>query len=197
MLKQLSNQKGFTLVEMVISIAIISIISAVTFSGLNESSEFFALRDATRQTADLYRKAQSFAINVRADQLSDYSGRYGVFSRYYLTESGEQSEVIFYSDQNGNDTFDGTYGDCDDECEQRLTFGRGISIVEINQTDTTDFTQGSDNSDILFIRPNVDAIIKTGPSDPPAKQVEIVLENRLGQRESVIIGATGYIFSTE
>lgn len=195
MLKLFSKEQGFTLTELIIATAIIAIISVISFSGLNQSSEYFALQDATRQTSDLYRTAQSYATNIRVNPNDgNFGGSFAVYALYYQDPTENPSKVIFYADENTNRSYDSGSGECTGECINVLQYGRGINIVEIKATDVNNQTYSLTEVEMFFDRPDLDPYIK-GVGQDEIKEVEIVLENRSGDRESVIIGATGYIFT--
>ena len=188
MLVNYFNEKGFTLTELLVVLAIIGVISGISLSSFGNGTRHLDLRNAARQTADLYRTAQSYATNVRSSANDDsFTGRFGVY-----IDMSQPTEIILYADSE-TDGNEGLYDD--GEGVRTLEFNRGMSVQKITPTDLDDDEVLSVTSaDVLFVRPRVDAGFRINDTDMALKEVQVELVNGDGETKNVIIGATGYIF---
>jgi type II secretory pathway pseudopilin PulG len=163
---------GFTLFEMLISVAIIIIVSGVVFYNHNQFESDTELTNLAYQIALSVREAQVKSISVR-----QYGGSFTVPYGIHLSKERPE-EYILFADLDGNGIY--TSGSSDDmlcttgsgsECLEKVTLGRdnyiegwrGILWADdqqqvyggVNVTEVVDFL------DIKFERPDPDAIFGT------------------------------------
>jgi|CXWK01.1.fsa_nt_gi type II secretory pathway pseudopilin PulG len=163
---------GFTLFEMLISVAIIIIVSGVVFYNHNQFESDTELTNLAYQIALSVREAQVKSISVR-----QYGGSFTVPYGIHLSKERPE-EYILFADLDGNGIY--TSGSSDDmlcttgsgsECLEKVTLGRdnyiegwrGILWADdqqqvyggVNVTEVVDFL------DIKFERPDPDALFGT------------------------------------
>jgi prepilin-type N-terminal cleavage/methylation domain-containing protein len=160
-----NKQKGMTLVELLVVISIFLLLSSIIMFDYNNFQSSVSLQNLSNDIALSVRKAQSYAIGVRAvnDDFSYPRGIHFTTGEFdpYGTESDEQSFIIF-SDINGNHKYDQIDNVCGNpeeynECQEKLS---------IKSSDLIKFIYLGDNPndpkegiiDITFKRPDPDAI---------------------------------------
>lgn len=164
--KLLKNNKGMTLVELVVSIAIFTLISGITIFNYGDLRSSFSIQNITNDIALSIRKAQSYAIGASGIS-SSFSYGYGVHFSLDTspTESsgGERAFAIF-SDIYSNKKYDyqngiscGSLIDSDNECIEMLNITSTDKIVGFYINDTLEETSANSTLDIVFVRPNPDA----------------------------------------
>lgn len=209
--------KGFTIVEMLIVLAIFSVLTAIVIFNYGNFNSQTIMTNMAYEVALTTRQAQVYALGVRADQTEvtdNFDNRYGVF----FTNPGEGvgKDFIFFIDRGAaDDDYSGTEepGICDgtggaddcfecttgDECLERLSLTRDIYIDSILVSDSNDPFSGSTSLNqmtVTFERPNPNAIIVDPTSTAPRTEYEsaaVILQNSYGNRRAVIIKETGQI----
>ena len=196
-------QGGFTLLESMVALSIVTIIASISFTGITSYSEYFTLKDSARSLETTFKTAQGYAINIQdVSTGSQFLGKFGV-----KFDKNIGDEVIFYADSQGVGSegelgfniYDETTG-CPErsECIERTTFQRGITVSDVCTTDVNDIRLCNrfDRFDILFVRPRADArVYINGTESTSIKEVEIFLSTATGRSIPVIIGKTGFITS--
>ena len=114
---------GFTLIEILVSISIISILTILVFSNYYSGRRQFALqRSAHKLTQDL-RRAQEMAMSAKKSPLgNEPKTGYGVFF-----EENEK-EYKLYADIDSNEFFTSE----NDEIVETIKLEKGVHIKEIN-----------------------------------------------------------------
>lgn len=199
------NQRGFTLVEMIVVIAIFGIVTVVVLANLP------VFRDRT--SLDLV--AQEVAIHLRGAQVFGAGGRVGATAErptYGLHfEQVEGGQIVFHlfrdipdSNGYGNQAFDND-DDCkpgnfldllDDNCEleQTYTVSKGflIPLLKVNGASSGDTEPES--MDILFTRPKLEPVIAINGTDTNAQSAEVIIQSvRSKECRSVKIWNNGQI----
>lgn len=155
-----TNNKGFSLVELIVVITITTIITGVALINHTVFSGGVALENLAYEIALTVRQAQFFGMNVKGFGVGEsvvFESAYGV----YFTTSNPTSFVLF-ADADGDREYDGV-----DELVEQYNIIRGNRIkylcVDTGGLDYCDIPSESPVTDlsIFFLRPDPDAIIKT------------------------------------
>jgi prepilin-type N-terminal cleavage/methylation domain-containing protein len=114
--------KGFSIVELIIAVAIIAIITAVIVYGQSQFNQTVKLNNAAQQLALFFRQQQSNAINVISSDATSFNHGYGVV--FNNPVGAPQIDVNqykrFLDAPNSNRVYDGMMGSncggvpCDD-----------------------------------------------------------------------------------
>jgi prepilin-type N-terminal cleavage/methylation domain-containing protein len=157
---------GFTVIELLISISIISLISGVIFFNFPKLNQDVLLNRAARELTLALREAQSRAVAVTPLP----GAAPGVFpSNYGVAVRLNSSEFILFSDggdgSSPNYRYDetSTPGECTGECVKRFQYQRGIKITNIDYPSTTCSPDCGDMH-ILFFRPDPRMSITNAPA---------------------------------
>lgn len=188
----LTQQKGFTLVELVISIAIFAMMTTLVLSKFGTFNQGVLLSNVAYDVALTIRNAQSYGINVKsADRAgSDFSFPYGV---HFDTLAPNNSSFKFFADLDS----DGEYTSVDDKpvvagspmftTTTNIKRGTVISKICVNTCGPTEYV---DKMDITFIRPDPNAIILNKNYFSYAK---ITLKATDGSTKNIEVRSTGQI----
>jgi len=194
-------KKGFTLIELIVSMAIMAVITSVALVQQNQFNQTLALTNLAYEVGLSIRQAQVFGISVREFEATTRVGAaegflYGV---NFDERVGDKTEYVLYADLDGNEAFSG-----DTEIVETTTITRGnyierfCGITGSTATCSTgdDGTGTLKNLSIQFRRPNPDAVIvgSTGTTTSLYESALIVLHSEGGNAERCVrVRPTGQV----
>ncbi len=186
---------GITLVEVMVSVAIITFIMSVIIFDSKRLNNNLSLSSVVQEVSLTIRKAQAFGISVReaTSNQSDFSYAYGTFFN-----SNDPTSMYLFVDRNGNGIYNGGIN-CQNECIEKISLRGDIKINSICVLNSGVSNCSSINkANITFLRPNPQPIIKvTNDSDAEfyAGSFEVVINfiNTQGLTKSVYINSLGKI----
>jgi len=145
------KEKGFTLVELLVVVFIISLLTAITLPNYRQGSRQLALDRATHKLAQEIRRAQEMAMSMQ--QSAGNLEGYGIY--FEKTSSGGGYNIYLYADSsNGNEKYDsGEEIETIYKEDQGIYLEKGIVIKDIN-------AQGSNPDKISFNFRPPDPIVK-------------------------------------
>lgn len=165
------NQKGFSLVELIVSLSIVTALISVIVMSQSSYLDSAALGNLADEIGLTLSQAQAYGIAVRqvAPSTEDFSAAYGLTMS--LLGSGSPTAYLFFVDKDPdgpggsgvpNGSYDGTW-DCitggANECLEKKNILRGnyISEICVVRTNGADICNGIGRVDITFLRPNTAA----------------------------------------
>jgi len=172
-----NTQKGFTLIEMVVTVGIFVIISTIVIVRNVSFDNDILLNNLAYDIALSVREAQQFGINVRVGD-GGFDAPYGIHF-----EAGSVSYAMFL-DQNG----DGLYGGSSSgELLEEFTLGRGATVSALcnQEAGSCDLS----TLDVVFRRPNPDAVIQNGT----IARARVEVMSRGGKLRYIDVESTGEI----
>lgn len=194
-----SSQAGFTLVEMMVVIAIFIITTGIVLTNLPAAREKNALELLAQEIAVTIRQAQVYGAATFG--FDDGSARefpsYGVL----LPKNGSDylDHFFIFADSDKNNLMD--EGDCEtgNECVEQFNLRGGVVISQLTYCSNQDCTGGGNiekSLNVLFKRPGTDATFLAVPSPTPSmSRLKIVLKNlQNNQERAVVIWNTGHIY---
>lgn len=167
-----NKSQGFTIVEVVVVVAIVALLSAVLMFQFRKFDSQLLLRNTAYEVAGALREVQVFGVSVR--------GSGGYFDAGYGLHFTMGTSYLAFRDTNLSGTYDAsdltlaTYA---------ITGNRRISALCVG----TDCTKTS--LDILFRRPDPDAIF-----NPGGASAEVRIGSTVGTNiRKVLVSTTGQI----
>lgn len=212
----LKSPRGFTLVEMLVVLAIILLLTVVVINGQSDFDRSLTITDSAYTVALSLRQAQTFGLSSRATQATNKAG-YG--ARFEIAKP--QSYVLFADVQNqlskpawcpitqtglpddkpGNCLYDSAT-----EILQTYTFSRGFYVSRICGRSfvspgtlycSDDASSPLQSIDMVFLRPNTDSIItgnRVGIGDTQLVDARIVLTSpRSGSSRLICLSYAGEV----
>jgi len=167
--------RGFSLIELIVSIAIIAVITAVVLAQYGSFNSITLLNSLAYDVALSIREAQVLGISVRGDD--------GAFSSAYGMHFTSGDTYMLFVDRND----DGNY-DSGEEVSS-YTIGQNNEVVDLCANTTCDLA----TLDVLFLRPNPDALVYTDPSVSAISSSRVVVGSPDGNTRTVRIWPTGQI----
>ena len=183
------NRSGFTLLEMMIVMAIIAILALVTFANYRTASQQFALQRAVAKMSQDIRRVQAMAgqewegcESSSGQYPIDYQYSYGIF---FERADDRPTSYTLYSDCNGNDKYDdGLSGE--------------VEIIELEgNTEISNFSGeflsppgGTINNNqklhIVFIPPDPDVKVINGGEKNNILSVSIEITNTITEQPKTL-----------
>lgn len=152
------NSKGFTLIEVLIAIAIVSILSGVFVLNIPKTDKTFKFEQRVREIAQELKGVREWALSLKSFNGNEVSG-YGI--RFDKSSGG--NKIIIYVDSDGNNA----YQPSDDTVKEINLNSDNIYISEIKVDDITE-----NEADIFFKSPQPTIYIDGAQLD---KEIEVFL----------------------
>lgn len=204
-------QSGVTLIELIVVVAIFSVVSSVLLFNYSDFSTNVSIRNISQDVALTIRKSQTFATSVRG--IESGTQTYPAYGIIFSLESPSGTfqpgpkQFIAFADmipsgqQTPNKKYDST-GSCGfvvegNECLEKISINSADSLVSIETDNTGVVTTGTVT--ITFRRPSPDAIICYIPSGQTEcivqipSYVKLTLQSAKGLRRTVSVWNTGQI----
>lgn len=185
MIKNKLTKKGFTLVEMIVVMGIVTIIIAVTLFNYQDVNSKSILKNVAYDMALSFREIQSLGLGAKKYTLSNTTTDSFKTPFGAQFNSGQDIYMLFADEDQNNNCFDNsTLCVCPDgECLSLIRPGYDkIKIYDVCVSD-----DNGDNSDCIsnelidyasaiFKRPNPDARIYSSESSSPKQLMRVLLQ---------------------
>ncbi|MDP1624896.1 MAG: prepilin-type N-terminal cleavage/methylation domain-containing protein [bacterium] len=190
-MKKVTNIKGFTLVELLVSISIFTVITSVAVFNHAQFNGSVLLTNLAYEIALSVRQAQFYGITVRQSTVMPgaFDSGYGI--RFDLGES--VTRYSLYEDRlPQNHVYDGA-----GELLESFQIQKGNRISKILVTSGSGSPVTANIVDISFIRPNPDTYITVGGNTSIFySKAEICVSSPQGSSRIIVVEATGQISVT-
>lgn len=152
---------GFTFVEMIVTIAIMSVVGSMIFFRFPLLKHSIFLQQAARSLAFALRNAESRAVNVSLACGTANCNNYGIFATPATSDTmpsdgvPDNEQFILFTDRDNNGRFDPGAGGCGgiaDECILKYRFTNKVSITLIQSP--SPLTPQPNGLSILYKRPD-------------------------------------------
>jgi len=167
------ESKGFTLTELLVVIAVISILSAIILPSYRTGERLFALQRSAYKVAQDIRRAQEMAMSAKEFQGS-------LPSRYGIEFGKNRDYYILFADLNDN----GKRESSDIEVE-RITLEKGIKIQDLLTPSSKDMVW------VAFKPPDPLTTIRD-PGDRSILSIQLI--NASNQTKIVSVNNAGLIY---
>jgi prepilin-type N-terminal cleavage/methylation domain-containing protein len=196
-----SKSKGFTLVELLVSISIVSIILTVIVLNQSAYTDSAALTNLADEISSTISQAQFYGIAVKevSTGSNTFNASYGL--TFSLLGPGSNTAYIYFADLDADTVYTGNWSCDTSECLEKVDVIRGniIDQICVVRTSGSDQCDSAKRVDISFARPNTEAQIKLFNSsgqplaEPNLKGVRIELKSPRGSVRSVTVYTTGQV----
>lgn len=131
------KEKGYTLIELVVVIGLISLLSTVIILNGAESRNLIQLQTAAQQLESVLTQAQAYGNSGRAYPAgtTNYDSGYGVF---VTTDSGSEKNILMYGGLGDTSPADGTIDEDEEKYDtgqsqefETITLGGNVEIGKI------------------------------------------------------------------
>lgn len=165
---------------------IFMVLSGVVLSANSRFGNTIILQNLAHDMALTVRQAQVYGIAVRRYQGVNFDVGYGM--HFVLPAADSLSIYELYGDVNANGVYDAG------ETVTSTTLRGGYRIVDICARATSGIDVCSlPVVDILFRRPEPDALIRRSAGAPLDDRARIIIESNRGERAEVVVEASGQI----
>jgi prepilin-type N-terminal cleavage/methylation domain-containing protein len=186
-LNRRKNNKGFTIIELVVTTSILVIITVSILASYPKFRETVSLKKTVQEAALAVRKAQSYGLGVR-----EFGGGTNIYPGYGAHfDTASQDSFLVFADVNGNNKYDGPSEDVE---TFKIQTAEKISDICANVKISPPGTCGLDRADIIFYRPKPLVVIMA--NDSVFSDVEIKISSASGQVKTIVVLSSGQI-STE
>lgn len=195
---------GFTLVELLVSLAIVSGILAIVVSNQSTYTDGAALVSLADEINSSISQAQAYGIGVKefSPGTGEFSASYGL--SFSLLSSGSNIAYLSFADRDDDKIYGGDWS-CPiggaSECLGKIDISRGnyIESLCVVRTSGADICNNVGRADISFARPNTETQIRFfnnvgNPFSPGnIKGARVVLQSPGGLTRSVTVYSTGQV----
>jgi prepilin-type N-terminal cleavage/methylation domain-containing protein len=190
---RLAANRGFTLTELIVVVAIITVVTSVVLASNSKYGGSVLLQNLAYDVALSVRQAQVYGISVRSFGASNFSVGYGM--NFDVSSPISQTTYILFADLAGTGVYNPNYIPSENVPPSPYTIGRGYFISKLCAPAGTDSSTCTpvQKLDILYKRPEPDAIIRANGNSTKQSSGRIVLKSPRGDTLSVVVSATGQI----
>ncbi len=191
--------KGFTIAEIIVSIAIVVLMMSVVLFGYRAYNDNIILSSAASEMAVTIRQAQSYGVSVK--QLAgtnDFNTSYGIW--FDLSNPGS---YYMFADKNGNGKYDGDAScSAGAECVEKDDLKNNVTFSSFCSTNSVGVeacpAPGVQSVSVLFKRPNTEAYIYSFDSTGSLvsnsyNAVKIIFRTLSGQQSNVSVNRIGQV----
>lgn len=191
------KNEGFTLVEMIVTLAIFALITSIMLARYKDFNGGIILTNLAYEIAITLRQAQVYGLSVRGSG-AIFTSAYGI----HIAWPTSNKFVLFVD---ADPIKDNKYTSSSEDVEIYTT-SRGNTIDDFCATQTQvggtvecGKTLGITFLDVMFLRPNPEAIFKTDKNDDPGENVTYrsasitVKSPTTGRTKTITIQSTGQI----
>ncbi len=211
MIKKTHTQlkKGFTILEMLMVLAIFTIITSVVMFQYGEFNSKTIMSNMAYEVALSIRQAQVYSLSVRGEAgATSFDNHYGV----YINKEMSDKEIAFFIDRmaaNGDEpdgicSSDGaTCLTCIEggECLEKITLTRDITIdslcvdvgIEPIDEDGVCLGESVDDLTVTFERPNPNSVIYVDGALQTGSSAAIILKTNFGNKSAILVRPSGQI----
>jgi prepilin-type N-terminal cleavage/methylation domain-containing protein len=193
------NKKGFTLIEVMIAVGIVSLIMGTVLFNYSAFNDDLALSAAGQEIAIAVREAQTYGLTVK--EAATGGGQFNYAYGIVFDPSNSPTGYLVFVDSNANKKYDAGNG-CGSgatECVEQFALRNGMRVTGVCDASGT-CPPGVSNRilDVTFLRPNPDSYIAltdlsgnivSGPSNTG----KVVVTSPKGTRLVVTIESTGQV----
>jgi type II secretory pathway pseudopilin PulG len=193
---------GFTLVEALVSIAIVTMIMSSVLFNYSTFSDNLTLSSAGQELAIVIRQAQTYGLTVREVTREITAG--GQFDSAYgvYFDKNDPTSYYLFADLNGNQKYDvgngcGS-GENNTECVEKLTLRNNVRVSDVCDGSNCPPHPSVKTINVTFLRPNPDANIiftNNGGINVGGQSLtgKVVLMSAKGKTLTITIESTGQV----
>jgi len=196
-----NGERAFTLIELVVTMAIMAVITAVTLANHSKFGGQVTLRNLAYEMALVVREAQTYGVSVRKlnkTSVTNFDAGYGIHFN-----ANDKTHYTMFTDTHRDDGGTGGDGLYNTTLEQVIEYsiGRGYKLNKLYVIDNTGARFDADECltgqpvlDILFKRPEPDAIIRfCGDETKIYNAAEVELISPRDDTMKVLVEVSGQI----
>lgn len=183
--------RGFTLIEVIITITILVIITTALLPNYNKFSETIGIRREAQEVAYSVREVQASAFAVKGFDHDNNPGTPQVFTAWGININKTNSDRSYdlFVDINSDGRFDAV-----DHLVRTVDLSRFAKIKDIcaNTNANPPGPCSRQNVTITYKRPNPDATL-IADAAPYDGDIKIILESSSGLERSILVWSSGQI----
>jgi prepilin-type N-terminal cleavage/methylation domain-containing protein len=178
------NNKGFTIVELIVTTSILVIVTTLIFANYPKFRENISLKKTAQEIALAIRRAQTYGLSVREFQPG--SGKFPGYGVHFNIASSDS--FILFADLDGDSVYDGVSENVE---SLKIQTGEKLSSLCANVKTSPPGTCGFNTIDIIFFRPKPLVTIKADGSGFFDGEIKIISPR--GQIKTIVVLSSGQI----
>ncbi len=188
--QQNGQAKGFSLVEVVVSVGIIALVAGIVVGGHSEFDNSVDLTNLAYEISLTVRQAQVYSTTVRESSQGsgDFSGGWGVHF-----DHNHPTWFVLFADEDGDREYD--WNDGEERKTYTLSDGYTYFVCGI-KTDDTEDCFSPENTDVetsvVYERPDAQAFFSVY-NDNSYKGLNIYITSQDGSERKIVIRDSGLI----
>lgn len=167
------KNKGFTIIELLVIITMVTIFSAIMFADYGNTGKQFALDRSAEKLAQDLRRTQRMAIDALIG-IDETTNGYGI---YFDKGAGSETKYIIYRNNNVNIYYDAA--EPADSIKETILIESGVKICDIKDNDVSE----ADNTISISFQ----------PPDP----INYIENNYIGHEASIILCSVDDVSQTK
>ncbi len=194
----INSKKAFTLVEVLVSLSIITAILSVVMWNYGGFNDRLALTGSGQELAIAIRQAQTYGLTVK--EVGIGSGQFNYAYGIYFNPTISPSDYYVFVDSNANKIYDvgSGCGSGSTECVEKFSLRNNVKITSICDGLSCPPVASAKSLDVTFLRPNPDATINFTDGvgnivTSSSVRGKVIMTSPKGMTLTVTIESTGQI----
>jgi prepilin-type N-terminal cleavage/methylation domain-containing protein len=176
------NNKGFTLIELIVVTSIIMILTALSLANYDTGKKQLALQRASFKVSQDLRRAQEMSMSSKEFNGSIPLGGYGLFFRKFPIGGYDYPHLyMLFADLDGNSTMD-----IGSELVEIIDLEKGVKFSDFYLDDIV-----SNETYFTFIPPDPETSIVDGTYD--STKIIISFEDDATENKTILLNSVGLI----
>lgn len=160
------KQRGFSLIELMVAVGILTLINIMIFASYPEFSQRIALRRTSEEIALIVRQAQAYSLGIKKP-VSGGDEYYG-FGVHFDKSQPNSKSIILFTDSDGDGKYSG-------ELFQEFKIDTGVYVYDLQTCDSSKNCSSIVDTvlDVFYPRASSFSLIDGGTSNASYAQIRI------------------------
>ncbi|RJQ30689.1 prepilin-type N-terminal cleavage/methylation domain-containing protein [Candidatus Parcubacteria bacterium] len=151
-----ADRRGFSLIELLVTVGILTMVNVMIFASYPEFSKKMSLRKTGNEVALIVRQAQAYALGIKRTEKNLGGEEFPGYGVHFNSSQSNNNKIVLFADINADGKLNDPDSACDsnDECvnEYEISTGDYVSKVMLCGANENCFSADGAALDVSFPR---------------------------------------------